>query len=307
MRARRSLLGGVLFLFLALPGHTESRDGELDLVAIERRIDEMRRREHSLAKMIERDTTELDQVRARVVARGRAYYRLSRGMPEGDFFEHAVRLERLRQGLLSDMKRVQSLSQESQGFDHQLSLLRERRVPLEAEKNAAGRARDALLSQQEREQAFEQAFSSLTRAPDHTAVYSATSSLESASNFGSMRGRLPFPVPGRTEIEEVRRPFARGPGLIFHAASTAPVRAVFAGRVAYASEYAEYGRAVILDHGEGFFTVSAGLSAIDVEVGDEIPTGTRIGALGVRGGRGELYFELRRSDETVPPREWFGI
>ena len=40
------------------------------------------------------------------------------------------------------------------------------------------------------------------------------------------------------------------------------VRAVQAGRVAFADTYAAYGRTVILDHGAGYYTVSANLGSI---------------------------------------------
>jgi len=299
--------GALLCLLLAASGRGEALESSLDIGAVEKRLEAMRKREHSLERTLLKDSSELERVKGRIVARGRAYYRVSRAMPQGDFFEHAVRLERLRQGLLTDMKRVRELSKEQKGVDRQISLLRERRVPLEAEKEAAGRARAALLSQQERERAFEQAFSATSRAPDHTAIYSASASLETGDSFASMRGHLSFPVPGRAEVEEVRRPFAAGPGLVLRAQMATPVRAVFAGRIAYASDYAEYGRTVIVDHGEGYFTVSAGLSSLDVRVGEDVPAGARLGVIGTRGGLGELYFEVRRASETLAPREWFGL
>lgn len=86
------------------------------------------------------------------------------------------------------------------------------------------------------------------------------------------------------------------------------VRAVFGGRVAFADEYADYGRTVILDHGEGYYTVSANLGVIEVKVGEDVAAGARLGALGAGvAGRGELYFEVRRGNDTLSPTEWFGL
>ena len=314
MKLRLAVVAAAGLSLTALPGHSEpagppsvAADPALDLGRLEQRIDQFRRKEHSLERTLQRDVSEMDQLRKRIVLRGRAYYRLSRGLPSGDFMEHAVRVERLRQGLVSDMQRLRELRSAQKGADQELLAIRERRVPLEAEKDAAGRARDALLAREERDRAFEQAFLVSRGSADHTAVYAAASSLEAGSDFAALRGRLSFPLPGRAEIESVKMPYARGPGLKFKAAPGTPARSVFAGRVAFADEYAEYGRTVILDHGQGYFTVTAGLSTIEVRVGDELPVGMRLGLVTSRGPIGEIYFELRHQDETMSPNEWFGI
>jgi septal ring factor EnvC (AmiA/AmiB activator) len=63
---------------------------------------------------------------------------------------------------------------------------------------------------------------------------------------------------------------------------------------------------VIIDHGRRHYTLSANLGAIEVSVGDEIQTGTRLGTLGTEKDAA-LYFEIRVNKSTVEPREWFGI
>jgi septal ring factor EnvC (AmiA/AmiB activator) len=86
-----------------------------------------------------------------------------------------------------------------------------------------------------------------------------------------------------------------------------PVRSVFPGRVAFADEYSDYGTTVILDHGDGYFTVSANLKVIDVRVGDDVGASSRIGSVGDTGEGSLLYFEIRRGTDTLNPAEWFGI
>lgn len=311
----RAALLGLLALLVALPGHSETGPGAadavtsgLDLDSLGRDLERLRQKEHSLRKLLEQSSSELDRLKARVVARGRVYYRLSRSGPSGDFFEHAVRLERLRAGLLSDLARLDGLERERKKADRGLSVLSRRRAPLEVEARAADRARDALLEQTERERAFQMAFSNSHARPKHTAVYSAGSDLDAvAGSFLAMRGRLPFPVPGRAEVEAVRRPYAEGPGLVMKAYLGAPARSVFPGRVVFADDYPDYGKTVILDHGEGYFTVTAGLGTIEVRAGDELPLGARLGLCGTVGGQGALYFEVRRHAATLAPSEWFGI
>jgi septal ring factor EnvC (AmiA/AmiB activator) len=300
------LLGGAQPSYSAGP---DTEDTALDLNDLEHRLEVIKRKEHSLRRALERNQTQAERLRARVIARGRAYYRATRGMPTGGLMEHAVRVERLRQGVLSDLDRIKLLQRQSAGTDKTLELLKERRSPLEVERQAAGRARDALLARRERERAFEMAFSSSVGAKvNHTAVYSAGAQMDlTGATFAAMRGRLPFPVPGRAEIERVKMPYAQGPGLVLKTALGTPVRAVFSGRVAFADEYPQYGKTVIVDHGHGYFTVSAGLDRIEVRVGDELPQSARLGLCGTSGSMSRLYFEIRSQEATLPPGEWLGI
>jgi septal ring factor EnvC (AmiA/AmiB activator) len=81
------------------------------------------------------------------------------------------------------------------------------------------------------------------------------------------------------------------------------VQAVFGGRVAFAEQYADFGNTVIVDHGGSYFTVNAGLATMKVRVGDEITAGSTLGTVGDTG----LYFEIRRTGDTIDPAPWFGL
>jgi septal ring factor EnvC (AmiA/AmiB activator) len=85
------------------------------------------------------------------------------------------------------------------------------------------------------------------------------------------------------------------------------VRAVFGGRVAFADRYGAYGRLVILDHGDHYYSVSGNLATVDVKVGDEIGAGERLGTVGDEGHGAMLYFEVRRGTETIAAGPWLGI
>jgi septal ring factor EnvC (AmiA/AmiB activator) len=86
-----------------------------------------------------------------------------------------------------------------------------------------------------------------------------------------------------------------------------PVRAVHPGRVAFADRYPAYGNTVILDHGDGYFTVSANLDVLAVATGQEVELGARLGTVGATPHGPALYFELRRHSQVLEPAEWFGI
>jgi septal ring factor EnvC (AmiA/AmiB activator) len=85
-----------------------------------------------------------------------------------------------------------------------------------------------------------------------------------------------------------------------------PVRAVFAGKAVYAQWLAEYGNLVILDHGDGVFTLYAWLQALSIRPGTYVPAGTTIGLAGIGPGRDEpgLYFEVRDRQKASDPVAW---
>jgi len=95
-------------------------------------------------------------------------------------------------------------------------------------------------------------------------------------------------------------------GMSLALAPGTPVRAVFAGKAAYAQWLAEYGNLVILDHGDGVFTLYAWLQAVSVRPGTYVPAGGTVGLAGVGPGRDEpgLYFEVRDRQKATDPVAW---
>jgi len=249
---------------------------------------------------------------ARLLARGRAYVEVARVglLPVGGGFdaliEHAARLERLHRGLEQDLALGKRLAAERLTLAKKLDELSLRGATLDTEYAVLSRAADVLRSAEEREQAFAQAF----EGDNHTAIYGAVGPDDptvSADGFAALRGRLPFPIAGRTEILSARRTTSEGPGLEMRAPLGTVVRGVAKGRVAFADTYADYGKTVIVDHGRRHYTVSANLDTIDVEVGAELATGARLGTVGDTGSGPRLYFEIRVGKDTVDPSIWFGI
>jgi murein DD-endopeptidase MepM/ murein hydrolase activator NlpD len=284
----------------------------------ERRLSELEREAQTGKLELEALSKEDAAAHARIVSRGRVYVRLAKAglLPVGGgfdaFVEHAVHLERLRSAIGRDVALERDLSARRVALGRKLSDLETRRSTLQNELQAMRVAQTALLSEQDRADAFARAFSSSVGSA-HTAVYGAGvgpgDPASPSGGFASLKGRLPFPITGRSEIRSARRPGSEGPGLEMFAPSGSVVRAVHAGRVAFADEYAAYGRTVILDHGGGYYTVSANLGTIEVKVGDDVPFGSRIATVGGSdaGGAARLYFEIRVGTTTVSPAEWFGI
>jgi murein DD-endopeptidase MepM/ murein hydrolase activator NlpD len=100
---------------------------------------------------------------------------------------------------------------------------------------------------------------------------------------------MQVPVPGRRSSSfGLRRVFngqARNPhsGMDIAAATGTPVRAPLPGKVLDTGDYFFNGNTVWLDHGGGLLGMFCHLSAIDVQPGDVLQTGQRLGAVGATG------------------------
>ncbi|MBI5537156.1 MAG: peptidoglycan DD-metalloendopeptidase family protein [Deltaproteobacteria bacterium] len=331
MRAHRLQLLSVAILAVATavgpvladtPTATTS-NVEVAASEVDRTLDRITRELTATESEIDKTRSQAETVRRRMLARGRAYYKATHVglLPMGAGFDtliaHSTRAERLRKSVERDVTLVQELDQSRTALLERKQKLIARKVPLEMQVKAMAQARAALQEADDRTRAFDRAFASST-GTDHVAIYGALAQNGPASpdeglaagmnGFRSMKGKLPFPLAGRAEVRMVNRAGAGGPGVEMRSPPGTPVRAVFAGRVAFSDEYANYGRVVILDHGEHYFTVSGNLGTIEVKVGDDLAAGNRIGTVGGNGlNRGALYFELRHGGDTLDPAPWFGL
>jgi murein hydrolase activator len=136
-----------------------------------------------------------------------------------------------------------------------------------------------------------------------------------AQGFALRRGSLDLPVPGpvlrrfgRVIDGEFRTETFRK-GVDFTVAVGEPVYAVADGEVRFAGWFRGYGKLVILDHGDDYFTVSGHLDEIEVAVADRVRAGDRIGTAGETGSLGgpRLYFEIRRGGEALDPADWLRL
>lgn len=136
-----------------------------------------------------------------------------------------------------------------------------------------------------------------------------------ASNFSSMKGKLPRPVGGAWRITN---PFGRhsmpelpevvydNPGIDAEVAMGAQVKAVAGGKVSGVYKIPGYGNVVIVNHGD-YYTVYGNLSAVNVAVGNSVAAGSGIGSAGADpddARRGSVHFEVWHGREKQNPELW---
>jgi len=118
------------------------------------------------------------------------------------------------------------------------------------------------------------------------------------------RIRLLPPVAGTVSSGFGNRSGGPHAGVDILAPRGTEVRAASPGLVGYTgSGLRGYGRAVILDHGEGITTRYGHLATIRVQSGETVPAGAVIGTAGRSGNATayHLHFELRVDGKAVDP------
>jgi murein hydrolase activator len=147
---------------------------------------------------------------------------------------------------------------------------------------------------------------------------------EGDPSFAGEMGRLPLPVlgtvlrrPGEANAAGVRRP-----GLTLATQSQALVTAPWPATIRYRGPLLDYGNVMILEPGDGYLLVLAGMDILYGEVGEVVALDAPLGLMGGpdrsgveiataapdgSGGRDTetLYMELRQGTQPVDPTEWF--
>lgn len=129
----------------------------------------------------------------------------------------------------------------------------------------------------------------------------------STTPFARARGQLPMPAVGQIVIRygQAAATGLTHRGVTLETPAGATVVAPFAGYVVFADVFRGYGQLLILDHGDGYHTLLAGLSRIDGVPGLWVETGEPVGVMG-EGDKGlpRLYVELRRGGQPFDPLPW---
>ena len=128
--------------------------------------------------------------------------------------------------------------------------------------------------------------------------------------FSQSRGLVPYPVSGRVVGkygEKLESGLARK-GLSLETRPGAQVIAPFDGRVVFAGPFRGYGHLLIIEHGEGYHTLLAGMARIDVALDQAVLAGEPVGVMDAsQSGEGDLpilYVELRRDSQPINPTPW---
>lgn len=95
-------------------------------------------------------------------------------------------------------------------------------------------------------------------------------------------------------------------GVTFSTRPGATIVAPAPGRVMFAGPFKGYGQILIIDHGDGYHSLLAGIGRITGTVGQHLAAGEPIGTM-ASDGTPRLYLELRRQGQPVNPLPFLAV
>jgi septal ring factor EnvC (AmiA/AmiB activator) len=313
--------------------------GELEKVALERRLQEQRVREAraeaelaaarvtDAAARVTRLETELAGERRRLESRLAGLYRIGRHgharlvfaldakadpLPAIRLLRYLVRrdassiarFEDLRARLDLERRDLETREQEAAAWLGQQAARRDELLRLE-------QRQAALLAGTRREEA-RLAVRALELADRETqlaalldALYGRSTAPLAGRSMVEFRGLLDWPVRGRiskgfgTRLDPRYKTKVPHNGVELETAPGSEVVAVYPGRVVYAADFAGYGPTVVVQHAGKVFSLYAGLATTTVARDALVSLRQALGRAGPR-----LYFEIRVENRPEDPRRW---
>lgn len=148
--------------------------------------------------------------------------------------------------------------------------------------------------------------------------FSDAARIAPAIAFEQAKGLLPRPVDG-VEIHSFGKTGIQGepaPGVSIATRAGARIVSPADGWVVYAGAFRSYGQLLILNVGDEYHVVLAGMERIDVQLGQFVLAGEPVGAMGsrriasleaigVESARPVLYVEFRKDGISIDPSPWW--
>ena len=311
------------------------RKGE-ELQSLEVRLGTQEQAIRQLSKKIAQAERELEDTQARWASRVRALYK------QGQFgyFRLLVAAESLTD-MAQRMKYLGAITAQdqtlSERYASELAALTDKKEALQSRRTALARDRNRLQAtraevadekwrqrillarlQEEKEgyltgiRELEAASTQLQKLITELSKKEKATSPPLVGPFAARKGKLPWPTDGEIILRFGREKnpklktatFNKGIGI--RAPLGRQIQAVYDGTVVYADWFLGYGQLIILDHGQGFYSLYAHGSEVLVRVGDTVRAGQVIGRVGETGSLEgpQLYFELRHRGDPQDPLVW---
>jgi septal ring factor EnvC (AmiA/AmiB activator) len=140
--------------------------------------------------------------------------------------------------------------------------------------------------------------------------------IKPALPFPDAKGLLPLPAQGRRVLTfgEKTQYGSQSRGLVLETRQGGQVVSPSDGWIVYAGEFRSYGQLLIINAGGGYHILLAGLSQIDVQLGQFVLAGEPVGVMSTaaKGPQAKtqdnapiLYIEFRKDQRPIDPDPWW--
>lgn len=132
---------------------------------------------------------------------------------------------------------------------------------------------------------------------------------ENLEGLLSQKGQLHWPVPGKLRVgfgtsrHGDLGTLIESHGFDIEAVVGTPVHAAADGKVIFANSLRGYGKLMIVDHGNKYYTLYAHVARFTKQLGDPVAAAEVIAYSGYE-GRDAVYFEIRQGGKPIDPAGW---
>ena len=135
--------------------------------------------------------------------------------------------------------------------------------------------------------------------------HSAIKKSVKGGRFAKAKGTLSRPVSG-TLVTGYGQNLSKGvtsKGLVYKTRPEAQVISLYDGTVIFSGPFKGYGNIIIVEHGDGYLSLLAGLGTIDCEAGQMVLAGEPVGLM-PDNNNAKLYVEIRKDRHPINPAPW---
>jgi septal ring factor EnvC (AmiA/AmiB activator) len=224
-----------------------------------------------------------------------------------------------RQASLAEAeKALDAERQRSAELARQATSLKDLIARMEGGSAAAAHAADEARKSDDAQRMAAEAESEDVKARIAAAPFKDPARLAPQIAFADAKGLLPMPAAGRT-VKSFGDPDSFGgveKGISITTRPSAVVASPTDGWVVFADAYRTYGKLLIINAGAGYYVVLAGMTRINVDVGQFVLAGEPVAAMGdgsvktaaaIAIGSAEpiLYVEFRKDGAAIDPGPWW--
>lgn len=285
-----------------------------------RQLEDARARTNALELIAEADRPDVESRLVQVYKLGRAgYWRLLLDVDDmrslGRVYRTVAAMTEIdRERIQGYQRTLEALAKERATLEaraKELSVLEAQATKARAALDRAVRTREDLVASIDRRRDLHAQWTSELEAAQNRLQTSIAQLDDTSLPFRPFQGALPWPARGPISSRFGRQPSSRfgtsiaRNGIEIAVAEGQPVRSVHEGVVAFADQFTGYGNLVIVEHGDGAFSLYGHLSTIQVQKGARLEPLSVVGRSGRNpNGTPSLYFELRVDAKPVDPLQW---
>lgn len=236
--------------------------------------------------------------------------------------EQRATLEKLismrQEALAAAQSALQAESERAARLARQATSLKELLARMEAESEAARMAAENARKADEARAAAQAKLSEEQRRKALAAPFKDAARLAPAVSFADLKGKLNFPVSGSV-LKRYGAPDGFGgkeKAYFLGARENGVVVAPCDGWIAFSGPYRTYGQLLIINAGDGYYVVLAGMSRVNVNVGQFVLAGEPVASMGdgtaqtaatiaIGAKQPILYVEFRKDGTSIDSSPWW--